>query len=257
MKYFRLIPFIILMLAIAVLWVEPWAGILSIMYLRYVMVLMAAWALLILIRSSKHEKAYRKAYWLLACADIAALGLFAAIRVPSYGCDAEEMEKHYLASASQFTELTGAVGAVLGKEYNLTMELKSGKADEFYLRRSSLFNSPVLYGNDANRDSLLHACGIVPDGFAHLEKCIRDVGCGSIQTHLPDYIELKYRVVAMTEYSYRLYMKPMTKRQREDAMADPRSIPYNDHVVFLHYGGSAGADGFAPEEKDEMLNRIL
>lgn len=256
MKYFRLIPFIVFMLVIAVLWVEPWAGTLSIMYLRYVLVLMAVWAVVILIRSFKHEMAFGKAFRLLACLDLAALVLFAAVRVPSYGCDAEEMEKHYLSNASRFTELTGAVEAVLGKEYNLTMDVKSGKADEFYLRRSSLLNSPVLHGNEANRDSLLHACGIVPDGFEHLEKCIRDAGCGGIETHLPDYIELKFRSVAMTDYSYRIYMEPMSRRQMEEAAADPHFIPYDDRVVFIHYGADNGVDGFPSEEKERFLNQI-
>ncbi|MDO5443925.1 MAG: hypothetical protein Q4G10_09660 [Bacteroidia bacterium] len=256
MKYIRIIPFIFLLLAVAGLWLDPTAGLYALLYLRYIVAIMGVLALVILIRSAKRKDSFRKVYRVLAVAGIAAVLLFFAVRVPDYSCDAGKMEKHYLENASTFSEVTGAVEAVLGSEYNLTMDLHGGMADKFYLRRSTLSKSPVLMGSDANRDSLLHECGIVPDGFKHLEKSIHDAGCTGIETHLPDYFELTYRTVALTDYRYRVHLKPMTRKQKEEYLSDPHFIPYNDKIVFHYLGDPEWNDAFPPSDKAAILERL-
>lgn len=88
-----------------------------------------------------------------------------------------------------------------------------------------------------------------------LNRLLRKTGCISINTSNPNYCDIVYKRPWDDEYSYRIYLRPMSNDERNTYSRKSEFIPHNDRMVMMFGGGVTGEIGFSFEQHQEYRKK--
>lgn len=88
-----------------------------------------------------------------------------------------------------------------------------------------------------------------------LNRLLRKTGCISIDTSEPNYCDIVYKRPWDDEYSYRIYLRPMTTDIYETYLHKSQYIPHNNKTILMFGGGVTGEIGFSTEQHQEYRKK--
>lgn len=244
------IPFVILAFYLLACFNDPWLGSIFVSMTWWLILLLIAWAIIVLYKSWKIGGGHKYLITSLSAIDIIALVLLLLVRIPAYKCNPDEMVEHYDKHKAEMEALVSFTESALDEGQQMYLEFEHGKVSMFH-------TSTVAHWDDAERlkSEIMSEVGLDEEEFKSIKKQLESIKCISIDTHFPDYCDIGYKRVAMGLYSYRLYLNPMSDDVKRDALSDGHFIPYNETTLLMFGGGAAGPDTFGHEVKDDFLRR--
>ena len=77
----------------------------------------------------------------------------------------------------------------------------------------------------------------------------------NVYQYTPEEIQIHFRRVGMGRYSYNIYSRPLTEKEKCNAIEDLALIPYNEYCIFEYGGGAIGPQTFTIREREEFMKR--
>jgi hypothetical protein len=242
------IPLVIIAIALLIIYVEPWLGLLLLLMVWWLLLPMPIIAIIALIHSFKIGGTHKKAVIVFSGIIVLAFVMFFVVRIPLYRCSPDSMADHYNKKGPEIEELVTFAQSALDEGQTLDIDLESVIVSMFLSKAQREYA-------DSLGMSLAAGAGMDEDEFKFIKKKLKSIRCISIDTRSPEYCDIGYRQVGLGLYSYRVYYSPMNAEQRQEALSDLQFIPYNDRVVFMFGGGAAGPQVFPKEVKEAFLQK--
>lgn len=176
---------------------------------------------------------------------------------PKQQCNANIMAEHYLKHTKEMEDLILYLDKALDDSASIQLEFEFGKASIFHVaaKGDSLMS---CHWDDAEekKDSLMSVVGLSSIEYEKIYDSLHSLDCIGVEmtkAHLNAETIINFRRVGMGMYSFILYSKPMTNKEKEKYMSDEMYIPFSERVVFMYAGGAIGTQTFPKGEKEGFL----
>ena len=248
--WWHFVPPAVMALILAAFMVDPWMTFWGLAMIWPVVLVLVIAAIIALVKGVKAGGRHKK--WVLGSFGVILLGViaFLLIRLPPYNCSPEKMVRHYEKTKDAMDELVAFTRESLGEEQNAFIEFQFGKVSNF-----RAMSSATPEGSETTLEGLMYEVGLDEEELAAIQKRLKGIKCISLDTHFPVSCDIGYKRVGFALYSYKVFLNPMTKEQRQETLSNPALIPYNDRVAFMFGGGAVGPQAFSQEYKDAFLKK--
>ncbi|MBO7200265.1 MAG: hypothetical protein J6V54_02605, partial [Bacteroidales bacterium] len=174
------------------------------------------------------------------------------------GCTPDKMAKHYDAHCDDMEELHNYVKTAIDDSCSIDLEFDGKRAGIFHVSDAS-----GEYQNHWNeeaellKDSLMTLVGLSEEEYKNIRKQLKDMDCLGIKFSQlsSDRMTIYFCREGMGRYSYNIYSRPLTEKEKCNAIEDLALIPYNEYCIFEYGGGAIGPQTFTTEEKEEFMKR--
>lgn len=174
------------------------------------------------------------------------------------GCTPDKMAKHYDAHSDDMEKLHNYVKTAIDDSCSIDLEFDGRSAGIFHVSDAS-----GEYQNHWNeeaellKDSLMTIVGLTEEEYKNIRKQLKDMDCLGIKFSQlsSDRMTIYFCREGMGRYSYNIYSRPLTEKEKCNAIEDLALIPYNEYCIFEYGGGAIGPQTFTTEEKEEFMKR--
>lgn len=244
------IPIALFALFIVFNYADPNTGLMTMILWIQIIPAVLIWLVFALVQSWKIGGVHRKVIFCAFGFEILAIIMYFLIIVPAFTCDPDKMVKHYEKNKVGMEDLITYTASALNDGQQMYLEFEHGKV--------SIFNTSTLRHwnvDDIQKSEIMNELGLNDEEFYSIKNQLNSIHCISIDTHFPNYCDIGYKRVAMGLFSYRLYLSPMSDKEKTRVLSDWHFIPYNDTTLFMFEGGAVGPDTFNQEKRDDFLRR--
>ena len=174
------------------------------------------------------------------------------------GCTPDTMAEHYDAHSNDMEKLHNYVKTAIDDSCSIDLEFDGRSASIFHVSDAS-----GEYQNHWNeeaellKDSLMTLVGLTEEEYTNIRKQLKDMDCLGIKFSQlsSDKMTIYFCREGMGRYSYNIYSRPLTEKEKCNAIEDLALIPYNEYCIFEYGGGAIGPQTFTTEEKEEFMKR--
>lgn len=236
----------------ALWWAEGFMAALIMGLLFWFWIPMLIGAAIAFIRSFRLKTLHHKILFGLGILNILFLAAYLLYQAPRQECSADIMAGHYERNKEGMRELETYARQAVDSGAFIRLEFDGRHIPIFHVRarNDSLMSSH--WDADDLQDSLRTIVGLTADELLGIRKRLANLDCVSIELNRsPPGITIGFRRVGLGMYFFRLYDKPLTPAQWQEAMDDEALVPYNRHVVFEYGAGAIGSLAF-PGKNDYL-----
>lgn len=174
------------------------------------------------------------------------------------GCTPDKMAKHYDAHSDDMEKLHNYVKTAIDDSCSIDLEFDGRSAGIFHVSDAS-GEYQKHWNEEAEilKDSLMTLVGLSEEEYKNIRKQLKDMDCLGIgfSQLSSDRMTIYFCREGMGRYSYNIYSRPLTEKEKCNAIEDLALIPYNEYCIFEYGGGAIGPQTFTTEEKEEFMKR--
>lgn len=174
------------------------------------------------------------------------------------GCTPDKMAKHYDAHCDDMEKLHNYVKTAIDDSCSIDLEFDGRSAGIFHVSDASgVYKNHWDEEAELLKDSLMTIVGLSEKEYKNIRKQLKDMDCLGIKFSQlsSDKMTIYFCREGMGRYSYNIYSRPLTEKEKCNAIEDLALIPYNEHCIFEYGGGAIGPQTFTTEEKEEFMKR--
>lgn len=174
------------------------------------------------------------------------------------GCTPDKMAKHYDAHSYDMEELHNYVKTAIDDSCSIDLEFDGRSAGIFHVSDASgVYKNHWDEEAELLKDSLMTIVGLTEEEYTNIRKQLKDMDCLGIKFSQlsSDRMTIYFCREGMGRYSYNIYSRPLTEKEKRNAIEDLALIPYNEYCIFEYGGGAFGPQTFTTEEKEEFMKR--
>ena len=174
------------------------------------------------------------------------------------GCTPDKMAKHYDAHCDDMEKLHNYVKTAIDDSCSIDLEFDGRSAGIFHVSDASgVYKNHWDEEAELLKDSLMTLVGLSEEEYKNIRKQLKDMDCLGIKFSQlsSDRMTIYFCREGMGRYSYNIYSRPLTEKEKCNAIEDLALIPYNEHCIFGYGGGAIGPQTFTTEEKEEFMKR--
>lgn len=174
------------------------------------------------------------------------------------GCTPNKMAKHYDAHCDDMEKLHNYVKTAIDDSCSIDLEFDGRSAGIFHVSDASgVYKNHWDEEAELLKDSLMTLVGLSEEEYTNIRKQLKDMDCLGIKFSQlsSDKMTIYFCREGMGRYSYNIYSRPLTEKEKCNAIEDLALIPYNEYCIFEYGGGAIGPQTFTTEEKEEFMKR--
>lgn len=174
------------------------------------------------------------------------------------GCTPDKMAEHYDAHSNDMEELHNYVKTAIDDSCSIDLEFDGRSAGIFHVSDASgEYQNHWDEEAELLKDSLMTLVGLTEEEYTNIRKQLKDMDCLGIKFSQlsSDKMTIYFCREGMGRYSYNIYSRPLTEKEKCNAIEDLALIPYNEYCIFEYGGGAIGPQTFTTEEKEEFMKR--
>ena len=174
------------------------------------------------------------------------------------GCTPDKMAKHYDAHCDDMEKLHNYVKTAIDDSCSIDLEFDGRSAGIFHVSDASgVYKNHWDEEAELLKDSLMTLVGLSEEEYKNIRKQLKDMDCLGIKFSQlsSDKMTIYFCREGMGRYSYNIYSRPLTEKEKCNAIEDLALIPYNEYCIFEYGGGAIGPQTFTTEEKEEFMKR--
>ena len=172
-------------------------------------------------------------------------------------CTPDTMAEHYDAHRNDMEKLHNYVKTAIDDSCSIDLEFDGRRADRFHVKNITTKISQKHWNEEAEllKDSLMTLVGLSEEEYKNIRKQLKDMDCLGIKFSQlsSDKMTIYFCREGMGGYSYNIYSRPLTEKEKSNAIEDLALIPYNEHCIFEYGGGAIGPQIFIKEEREEFM----
>jgi hypothetical protein len=168
------------------------------------------------------------------------------------------MAKHYDAHCDDMEKLHNYVKTAIDDSCSIDLEFDGRSAGIFHVSDASgVYKNHWDEEAELLKDSLMTLVGLSEEEYKNIRKQLKDMDCLGIgfSQLSSDRMTIYFCREGMGGYSYNIYSRPLTEKEKSKAIEDLALIPYNEYCIFEYGGGAIGPQTFTTEEKEEFMKR--
>ncbi|MBO4451986.1 MAG: hypothetical protein J5770_06160 [Bacteroidaceae bacterium] len=242
---------------ILLFWINDFYGWLALVFGCLIFIPAIIAAIVIMIRSRKMANKSQKFFLAWGILNVVFLVAYFLFWHPKQQCNADIMAEHYEKHAKEMEDFISYLDNALDDSVAVRLEFEYGKATMFHVAAKGDSLMSTHWGDaEEKKDSLMSVVGLTRTEYDQIRDNLRSLGCiGVERTTFPDinWTVIYFRRSGMGMYSFYLFDKPMSQKDKDYYMNDYSCVPYNEKVVFIYGGGAFLSDRFPG--KDDFLKK--
>ena len=174
------------------------------------------------------------------------------------GCTPNKMAKHYDAHCDDMEKLHNYVKTAIDDNCSIDLEFDGRSAGIFHVSDASgVYKNHWDEEAELLKDSLMTIVGLTEEEYTNIRKQLKDMDCLGIgfSQLSSDRMTIYFCREGMGRYSYNIYSRPLTEKEKCNAIEDLALIPYNEYCIFEYGGGAIGPQTFTIREREEFMKR--
>ena len=174
------------------------------------------------------------------------------------GCTPDKMAKHYDAHCDDMEKLHNYVKTAIDDSCSIDLEFDGRSAGIFHVSDASgVYKNHWDEEAELLKDSLMTIVGLSEEEYTNIRKQLKDMDCLGIKFSQlsSDRMTIYFCREGMGGYSYNIYSRPLTEKEKCNAIEDLALIPYNEYCIFEYGGGAIGPQTFTIREREEFMKR--
>ncbi len=238
----------------ALWWAEGFMAALIMGLLFWFWIPLLVGAVITFICSVRLKTRHHKILFGLGILNILFLAAYLLYQAPRQDCSADIMAEHYERNKEGLRELEAYARKAMDRGAYIHLEFDGRHIPIFHVKTPDDSLGSYNWDADQLQDSLRAVAGLTADEMRGLRERLADLDCISVELRQDaPAITIGFRRVGLGMYFFRLYDKPLTAPEWQEAMDDEALVPYNRRVVFEYGAGAIGSLAFPG--KDDYLQR--
>ena len=173
-------------------------------------------------------------------------------------CTPNTMAIHYETYYTNMKDLHNYVKTAIDDSCSIDLEFDGRSAGIFHVSDASgVYKNHWDEEAELLKDSLMTIVGLSEEEYTNIRKQLKDMDCLGIKFSQlsSDRMTIYFCREGMGLYSYNIYSRPLTEKEKCNAIEDLALIPYNEYCIFEYGGGAIGPQIFATKEREEFMKR--
>lgn len=259
LQILKLLPFPIGTAYIIISWVDEFMSFFLLLFFWWLIIPAVILSVVFFIMGLRWRNIWQRIAVVWGGANLLLLVLYLTLQQPNQQCNPDIMARHYEKHHTEMEELHSYVRSAIADSCAILLEFDGKKLVKIRVKGKNDSEFSDLWGEESirHKDSLMTVAGLSQEEYDGIRNRLKELGCLGIeysQTY-PEQLTIWFRRVYMGLYSYNIYSRPMTDKEKADAMEQWEYIPYNDHCTFEYGGGAIGPQTFDDKEREDFLQR--